>query len=268
LIIIKKSVNYEAFGLEKSMDEKSIKYNINCEWGVKGIERFKQDSDVIVIVDVLSFSTSVDIALSRGAVIYPYRFTDETALLYAKQVNAELASSRRSTEVFSLSPVSLLSISFGEKLVLPSPNGSELSFVSGSQRVSTIAACLRNSKASAEAAMNLGERITVIPAGEKWKDGSMRFAIEDLVAAGAIISNIKGELSPEAELAVSTFRNFETKLYRVISDSASGIELFNMGFPGDVELASELNVSETVPLLNVNLFENYATRTSILSSRN
>lgn len=243
-------------------------HNINCEWGVKGIELHKQNSDVIIIVDVLSFSTAVDIALNRGAVIYPFRFTDETALLYSKQVDAVLASTKRSTEILSLSPVSMLKIGFGTRLVLPSPNGSELSFISGSTKVKTIAACLRNCRAAAEAAMSLGEKITVIPAGEKWSDGSLRFAIEDLIGAGAILSYIKGNFSREADLARNTYRSFENNLYEVISDSLSGIELIDSGFPGDVELAAELNVSNTVPLLNGNIFENFATRSSILSSTN
>lgn len=245
-----------------------IKHKVNCEWGVKGIDRFKQSSDVIVIVDVLSFSTAVDIALSRGAIVYPYKFTDETAILYSKQVDAVLASSRRSLDKLSLSPSSLLKIEFGTKLVLPSPNGSELSFLSGSQKVRTITACLRNCRASAEAAMSLGERITIIPAGEKWKDGSIRFAIEDLIGSGAVLSLINGEFSPEAELAISAFKASENRLYEILSSSASGIELINMGFPGDVELAADMNISDSVPLLNGNLFENHATRSSILLSRN
>jgi 2-phosphosulfolactate phosphatase len=253
--------------IENSKIKSSNRY-INCEWGIKGIEQYKQKSDVIIIVDVLSFSTSVDIALSKGAVIYPYRYTDETALLYSKQVNAELASSSRSSDVLSLSPGSLQKIITGTKLVLPSPNGSELSFVSGSKTVKTITACLRNCRAVSEAAVKLGERITVIPAGEKWKDGSIRFAIEDYIGAGAVISFLNGSLSQEAEMALEAFKNAEENLYDRISNSVSGVELNDMGFPGDVKLACEFNVSDTVPILNGNIFENYTAQASILSSRN
>jgi 2-phosphosulfolactate phosphatase len=220
---------------------------VYCEWGLKGIEKYKGISDVIIIVDVLSFSTSVDIALSNGAVIYPYKFKDETSYLYAKQVNAELASFSRNKEKYSISPESLKTIPAGKKLVIPSPNGSELSLSTGS--IPTLCAGLRNSKSVAEYAKSLGERILVIPAGEKWNDGSIRFAIEDYIAAGSVISYIGGNLSIESKYAAMAFENFKGKLQDVISDSVSGAELIEMGFAEDVRLACELNVSASVPFL-------------------
>ena len=86
------------------------------------VEELAPISDVIIIVDVLSFSTCVDIATSRGASIYPYRWKDATALDYAKTINAELAAfDRKFSNGFSLSPTSLLGIKSGVKLVLPLP---------------------------------------------------------------------------------------------------------------------------------------------------
>jgi hypothetical protein len=38
----------------------------DCEWGAKGIEVLGPHAAVLVIVDVLSFSTAVDVAVSRG----------------------------------------------------------------------------------------------------------------------------------------------------------------------------------------------------------
>jgi 2-phosphosulfolactate phosphatase len=49
-------------------------FEVRCEWGLAGIEHLGRDVDVIIVVDVLSFSTCVDVACSRGAVILPYRF--------------------------------------------------------------------------------------------------------------------------------------------------------------------------------------------------
>jgi hypothetical protein len=37
-------------------------------------------SDVVMIVDVLSFSTSGKIATNNGAIIFPYKWKDESAL--------------------------------------------------------------------------------------------------------------------------------------------------------------------------------------------
>ena len=43
------------------------------------MQRLAPSSDVVIIVDVFSFSTSVEIGVTRGAQIYPYRWHDETA---------------------------------------------------------------------------------------------------------------------------------------------------------------------------------------------
>jgi len=102
-------------------------FDIKLEWGIRGVEELAPISDVIIIVDVLSFSTCVDIATQNGAIIYPYRWKDETAIEYASSLNAELADFKRKyTDGYSLSPTSLLNIKPNTKLVLPSPNGSTL----------------------------------------------------------------------------------------------------------------------------------------------
>jgi 2-phosphosulfolactate phosphatase len=203
---------------------------------------------------VLSFSTTVDIAVSNRAMIFPYKFKDETSMLYSVQVRAELASLERSKSKYSLSPASLLEIAPETKLVLPSPNGSELSLSTGS--IPTLCACLRNSRSVAEYALSIGENITVIPAGEKWEDGSLRFALEDYLGAGAVISNLKGKLSAESKAAMDMFNLYSGRLHEAVAGSFSGIELIEKGYEEDVALASLLNVSTSVPLLGNNLYRN------------
>ena len=66
-------------------------YNIRCEWGEKGVSLLAPISDVIIIVDVLSFTTSVEIATNQGALVYPYRWKDESAHEFAGSVAAEVA---------------------------------------------------------------------------------------------------------------------------------------------------------------------------------
>ena len=85
-------------------------FNIRCEWGENGVAQLAPISDVVVIVDVLSFSTCVEIATRRGAMIFPYRWRDETAEAFAVSVGAELADNRRSQSKYSLSPESLTNI--------------------------------------------------------------------------------------------------------------------------------------------------------------
>src|SRR3982751_321084 len=91
-------------------------YDVRCEWGERGVERLASASDVVVIVDVLSFSTAVEIATSQGASVFPFRWKDEAAHAYPESVNAEVADqSNRSKR--SLSPASLLHLPPGARLV-------------------------------------------------------------------------------------------------------------------------------------------------------
>ena len=69
--------------------------------------------------------------------------------------------------------------------MLPSPNGSTLSLATA--ETPTLAGCLKNCRTVALAAVTYGNRIAVIPAGEKWPDGSLRPSFEDFIGAGAVI---------------------------------------------------------------------------------
>lgn len=155
--------------------------DIRCEWGEGGLLKLSRTSDVVIIVDVLSFSTCVDIAVARGAAVYPYLWKDDRAREFATAVDAELAVPR-GTGRYSLSPASYLDISPDTKIVLPSPNGASLSLAASG--TITLAGCLRNASAVAEAARRLGKRIAVIPAGECWDDDSLRPSLEDWARSG------------------------------------------------------------------------------------
>jgi 2-phosphosulfolactate phosphatase len=202
---------------------------------------------VNIIVDVLSFSTAVDIAVSKGASVYPYRWKDDSAKQFAVAKRALLADNRRSADRFSLSPSSLRAIPAGSALVLPSPNGSSLAL--SRSGLPTFTACLRNAPQVAKRAALRGSRIAVIPAGERWQDGSMRPCLEDLVAAGAVLAALPGTRSPEADLAISAFVNSCRNLVEMISRCSSGRELIEAGFLHDVELAAEYAVSSSAPVL-------------------
>ena len=235
------------------MNFKQTDFEIRCEWGKQGVLQLAPISNVIVIVDVLSFSTCIDIINSRGAIAYPYQWRDESAKEFADSIGAELAQ-KRGISHYSLSPASLVSLTEGSQLVLPSPNGSSLSVATNT--VPILTGCLRNCKAVAEAAMNYGQTIAVIPAGEQWSDYSLRPSFEDFVGAGAIISYLKGSLSPEAQLAVIAYQNVYKSLRHLIKQCGSGKELMERGFERDVDLAASLNVSDCVPTLVEGAYKN------------
>ncbi len=101
----------------------------------------------------------------------------------------------------------------------------------------------------AAAAQRYGRRIAVIPAGERWPDGSLRPAFEDWAGAGAILSQLTGVLSPEACAAVAAYHSAKSDLTELVKRCHSGHELTARGFEHDVALASLLNVSACAPTL-------------------
>jgi 2-phosphosulfolactate phosphatase len=221
------------------------------EWGLQGVRKFDGRVGALVVVDVLSFSTCVDIAVARGAEVLPFEHGDiGAARLAAAARGAEVAGPRGSrAHRFSLSPASLLAIASGTRLVLPSPNGSAISAAAHATPVLT--GCLRNARAVARrAALIAGDAaVAVIPAGERWPDGSLRPAIEDLIGAGAILDELGLPCSPEAEVAAQAFGSARPRLAGLVRGCVSGQELIARGYPDDVEIAVELNVSDAAPLL-------------------
>jgi 2-phosphosulfolactate phosphatase len=223
-------------------------YSVRCEWGLHGIGALAGACDVFVIVDVLSFSTCVDIAVARGAWVYPWRWQNETAAQFAASVGAVLAGRRSHGQAgYSLSPASLQTIAPATRLVLPSPNGATLSLAT--QGTPTLAGCLRNARAVAERAQHLGECIGVIAAGERWPDGSLRPGFEDWAGAGAIVAHLRGSRSPEAEWAYQSFRAAQSRLPEALMACSSGRELCEQGFEDDVALAAQIDISDVAPLL-------------------
>ncbi len=228
-------------------------FDVRCEWGLHGVEALAPISDVVVIVDVLSFTTCVDIATANGAAVFPYRFRDGGAGEYARARKALLAGPRSAAAgTYSLSPTGLLDIAAGVRLVLPSPNGSTLSLATGT--TPTLAGCLRNSRMVAACAARIGRRIAVVPCGERWPDDSLRPALEDLLGAGAIIIHLAGSKSPEAHAAQVLFESCRTDLAHIVAQCASGQELIRRGYRSDLEHASRLDCSTSAPLLRGECF--------------
>ena len=225
-------------------------YDVRCEWGLQGLRALRDDCQVVIIVDVLSFTTCVEAAVANAALIYPYAGEAEQAGEYAASLGAELAGHRPGEARYWLSPTALTSIPPATRLVLPSPNGSMLSLQGGSAH--TFAGCLRNAGAVARAAAELGSKIAVIPAGERWPGGGTRPALEDLLGAGAVVHELDGSLSPEAQAARYAFERFageEAGLEHALLGCSSGRELLERGRRADVLYAAYWNVGTTVPRL-------------------
>lgn len=208
---------------------------------MRGVELLATDCAVLVVVDVLSFCTSVDVAIGRGASVLPQRIRDPDA---ARARGAVPAGDRHGTGP-SLRPSSLVRLAAGTRLALPSPNGATL--CAAANGVDLVAGCLRNATAVAEALREFDGPVGLVPAGERWPDGTMRVAMEDALGAGAIAAALD-DRSPEADAAADLFVAARDRgLRAVLGRLASGQELIADGFGADVDLAAELDVSTAVP---------------------
>lgn len=220
---------------------------VQLEWGVAGARALSTECDVLVIVDVLSFSTAVTVAAQRDIQVWPSRM-DEGAARLAREIDAELARGRRTGSGPTLSPVSLRTMEAGSRLVLPSPTGSGISHAAVKEGIPAVAGCLRNATAVGLFVRDY-DRVGIVPAGEKWPDGTLRLAYEDWVGAGAIAAAIESavpsaELSPEAAAALAAFRSM-----RPLEQCPSGKDLVDKGFAEDVSIASDTDADDVVPLL-------------------
>ena len=233
------------------------------EWGERGAAAICPGADYAVVVDVLSFTTSLSVAIDFGAEVFPYRWRDESAPEFARRHHAVLAvprSGARRPGVITLSPASISAAAGVTRLVLPSPNGSALASELADCGSAVLGACLRNRTAIARwLAARVREAqqppvIAVIAAGERWADDSLRPAVEDLWGAGAVISALADlgvtGLSPEACSAAAAFTAVAANLATELANSTSGRELADSGFGTDVAVAADLDISASVPLLD------------------
>ena len=160
-------------------------FGVRLDWGPTGAQATR--ADVAVVVDVLSFSTSVTVAVERGMRVFPYRWKGTRAAEFAATHDAVLAVGRSEATrqgappAPSLSPADLLACDAAPRLVLPSPNGSTIAtaLVEGGSTVA--AGCLRNARPVANwliPAVQAGRSIAVIAAGERWScDDSLNCAV-------------------------------------------------------------------------------------------
>lgn len=223
-------------------------------WGQAGLEAIAPHCDVVVVVDVLRFSTAVSAAVEAGAVVFPYRWRDETAAAYATERGAVLAGRRELGEP-SLSPTDLLQLRPGTRIVLPSPNGSTIASVATEAGVPfVLAGAIRNAAATARRARALahGGAVGVVAAGERWEhaDGPLRPALEDLLGAGAVLAALDPSgaaspprCSPEAAAARAAFVDAKAELEARLLACASGRELVRLGWDDDVRTAAHLDAT-------------------------
>jgi 2-phosphosulfolactate phosphatase len=200
------------------------------------------------VVDVLRFTTTVETVVRRGGIVYPYRWKDASARTFANSHRAQLFDSPDAVGV-SLSPTALMKQAALDAVILASPNGATCSVLAAEAGAVVIAACLRNAPAVAQTLRTTTLPVTVLACGESWPDGTLRPSLEDLLGAGAVLSSLGGDLSPEAKSAAAAWKDAKDEVANVIISCASGRELVERGFRDDVEYACAYGVSDVVPVL-------------------
>lgn len=223
---------------------------VQLEWGPTGAAALAPSCDVAVVVDVLTFSTTVSVAADLGVSVVPYRWDQASAVREAERRGATLAVWRQVAEEgdVSLSPASFRAAGGLSRVLLPSPNGSTICALLAEAGVEVVVASLRNRRAVADHVA--GRRVLVVPAGERWPDDSLRPAVEDLWGAGGVIAALGDtDASDEAQAAAAAYRLVEGRLGEALEACASGQELIGRGYASDVAIAAELDSSRSVPRL-------------------
>ena len=166
-------------------------YQVRLDWGTAGLARLAP-ADIVVVVDVLRFSSTVIDAVASGQNV----------------VSTQTAQ-------WSRNGAAVVAASSPEATVL----------VGG----------IRNAAAVARAVQTIQERrqartsVAVIAAGEMDAGGALRFAVEDQLGAGAIVSALSDRgidhTAPDAAVAAEGFRALRGALRHMIGASGSGREL-------------------------------------------
>lgn len=215
-------------------------YQVRFEWGAEGLARLAP-ADVVVVVDVLRFSSTLADAVAGGA-----RIALADAVQWSKNGAAVVTAA------------------------IAAPDAQEPTVLVGG---------IRNAAAVARAVMTLQERrgdrvsVTVIAAGERTDADELRFAVEDQLGAGAIIAALADlgidHSSPEAAVAAESFRALRRGLRHLLIGSGSGRELED-GVPSTARMAAsairsstvaeaaELDAVDAVPQLRDGFFQRFA----------
>ncbi len=226
-------------------------FDVRFDWGRGGAERAVTRGDALVVVDTLRFGTAVVAALAKGGVVIPCRDVEEQSRAIQLSGATEVT---KGGPGYSLCPNSFDDLKRGTLLAIASPNGATCCHI-GARGNTVIVASIVNAKAAGDhiASLLTKSAVTVLACGAHWDipnpDGLLRFATEDYLGAGAIMSHLKSSLSPEAEICRAAYLGTRENLATIFSESASGRKLAMRGQAEDVLYAAQENIHMVVPVL-------------------
>jgi len=210
------------------------------DWGAHGLRALAPAADVVVLVDVLRFTTAVTVAIEHGCTAAPVTSTGPAG------------------RPLELSPRWIRTHPVGTPLALASLNGANLAIAADEAgRPLVLAACFRNATAVARAALGAGARVVaVIAAGE-----AGRPTVDDFLGAGAVLAALDPaaavsapRCSPEAAAARAAFVAARARLAENLAGCTPGRELVARGLADDLDDAAAVDVTTAVAVLRAGVF--------------
>lgn len=231
------------------------------DWGRRGVRDAAARGDVIIIVDVLRFSSCVAVAVERGASVYPCAWDADAAAL-AERIGGRVATAPPgSLATFALVPA-FTEAQSGEAIVLRTLNGAECTLLAA-PAPHVFAGALLNASAVAHAVTQILDAgdlcVTVVACGERWTepmDGEVIcFAIEDYLGSGAVLAAMRHNLSPEARVCAAAFERSRGDVLDLLLDCGSGRQLRAWGLEDDSRYAARIDACGTAPVLHDGRYE-------------
>ena len=205
-------------------------YQVRLEWGVEGLGRLAP-ADVVVVVDVLRFSSTVADAVASGASV-----SLDDAVRWSRNGAAVAAAAKDSVVLLGCL-----------------------------RNASAVARAIAELQERRQARTS----VAVIAAGEADAAGVVRFAVEDQLGAGAIAAALTDlgidHTAPDAAVAAEGFRALRRALRHMINASGSAREIADgvdatermtaAGLlPASAAGAAELDAHDVVPVLREGVF--------------
>ena len=199
--------------------------------------------DVAVVVDVLRASTTITVASQNFQKIVPVKGIEEAQYL-AKKYDAVLAGERRGAAIKGFdtgnSPREISNF-HGNVLVITTSNGTR---IMEGIKANILVGSFVNAKASAkEALKRANSNIEIVMAGVEG-----RFAIEDYLGAGEIISHLKDHELDENALGAYMASLDEELVNKAVKNSRSARKLGELGLSDDVDFCLKRNLYDHVPV--------------------
>lgn len=210
-------------------------YQVRLDWGTAGLARLAP-ADIVVVVDVLRFSSTMADAVAAGAEI-------------------ELADAVEWS-------------SNGAAVASAAADGGETVFVGGIRNASAVARAVQTVQERRQARTS----VAIIAAGELDPAGVLRFAVEDQLGAGAIVAALTDlgidHTAPDAAVAAEGFRALRRAMRHLLTASGSAREL-EIGVPSTARMAASgvvpasttdaavLDAVDAVPVLSSGRFTRF-----------